>query len=88
MRKPRFWPTVLLAMAITSGPMVLSGCYGQVRYYDSEYGVYHPWNHQEGLYYGRWENETRRRHMNFRDRSQDEQRQYWEWRHNHDNDRH
>jgi hypothetical protein len=83
MRKLRFWPTALLAMAITSGPVLLSGCYGQVRYYDTDYGVYHTWNRHEGVYYQQWENDTHRRHENFRDRNKQDQEEYWRWRHDH-----
>jgi len=83
MRKLRFWCTVVLALAVTSGPALLSGCYGQVRYYDADYGLYHTWNHREGLYYEHWENETHKRHEDFRDRDKQEQEEYWRWRHDH-----
>lgn len=83
MRKLRFWPSALLMFAIASGPVLLSGCYGQVRYYDTDYRTYHTWNHHEGVYYQRWENDTHRRHENFRNRNQQEQEEYWRWRHDH-----
>lgn len=81
MRKLRIFSSALLLSAVMAGPVLLSGCYGEVRYYDSAYGDYHPWNHQEVVYYGRWENETHRDHLDFKNRSKADQDEYWKWRH-------
>lgn len=81
MRKIQNWSmTLLLSLAIVS-PAIISGCSGRVTYYDSAYGDYHPWNHNEVVYYGRWENETHRTHVDFKNRSKADQDEYWKWRH-------
>lgn len=81
MRKFQIFSAALLMSAVMSGPVLLSGCYGQVRYYDTTYGDYHPWNHNEVVYYGRWETETHRDHVDFKNRSKADQDEYWKWRH-------
>jgi hypothetical protein len=81
MRKLQTWSLTLLMSAAISAPLALSGCYGHVRYYDSTYGEYHPWNHHETVLYGRWEHDTHRQHMAFKERSQSDQNEYWQWRH-------
>jgi hypothetical protein len=71
----------LLMIAAISSPALLSGCTGHVRYYDAEYRDYHPWNHDEIVFYGRWETETHRNHVEFSNRPANEQAEYWHWRH-------
>lgn len=81
MRKLQSWSIAVLLSAAISGPAFLSGCSGHVRYYDATYGDYHPWNHDEAVYYGRWEGDTHRTHVEFKDRSASDQTEYWKWRH-------
>jgi hypothetical protein len=81
MRKFQSWSVAFLLSAAITSPIILSGCSGHVRYYDAEYGDYHPWNHQEIVYYGRWENETHRSHVEFKNRPAADQSEYWKWRH-------
>jgi hypothetical protein len=66
------------------GMLVISGCSAHVRYYDPYYHDYHYWNQDEVVYYQQWERETHRQHVEFKDRSQDEQTEYWKWRHSHE----
>lgn len=40
MRKIQTFSVALLMTAVMSGPVLLSGCYGQVRYYDASYQDY------------------------------------------------
>lgn len=69
-----------MAVAIAS-PVVFSGCYAHADYYDASYGDYHPRDRDEVAWYGRWETETHRQHLDYRKRSTEEQREYWRWRH-------
>lgn len=73
----------LLATALIS-PAVISGCSGHVRVYDAEYRDYHYWDHDEDVYYRRWEGDTHREHRDFDRRSDAERREYWQWRHHHE----
>jgi hypothetical protein len=57
------------------------------RVYDPAYEDYHVWDSNEGVYYQRWEVETRRDHRDFHRRNSDEQKEYWSWRHNHHDDK-
>lgn len=78
-----------LAMAgAFAGVTLISGCAarGSYRVYDPDYREYHRWNRSEEGYYVRWENETHRRHRDFRDRDRRDQDDYWRWRHDHDRD--
>jgi len=77
----RYIGSLVLAGALLTSSVGFIGCSGHVRYYDVEYGDYHPWNHEEIVYYDRWEHETHREHRDFDKRSADEQREYWRWRH-------
>jgi hypothetical protein len=70
----------LLMTAAISSSALLAGCH--VSYYDAEYHDNHPWNHDEVVYYGRWESETHSNHVEFRSRPANEQAEYWRWRHN------
>ena len=80
-RKFHNWSISLLLLAAISSPALLSGCSGHVTYYDSAYGDSHPWNHDEVVYYGRWESETHRDHVEFKSRPAADQAAYWQWRH-------
>jgi hypothetical protein len=73
--------SLLLAGALIASSAAITGCSGHVRYYDAEYHDYHPWNHEEVVYYNRWEVETHREHRDFDKRSAEEQNEYWKWRH-------
>jgi len=42
---------------------------------------YHRWDHDEDVFYRRWELTTNRSHMDFHRRSTEDQRAYWGWRH-------
>jgi hypothetical protein len=59
---------------------------GGGRYYDEDHHDYHTWNSTEITFYGTWENETHRPHVDYDRRRDDERREYWNWRHNHDRD--
>jgi hypothetical protein len=84
----RYLCTLLLAGAIAA-PVLISGCAARAEYrvYDPYYSDYHVWNHDEIVYYQRWEAETHRDHRDFKKRSAEEQKEYWTWRHSH-GDRH
>jgi hypothetical protein len=88
----KFWRGFcsMFVAAAFFGTLLISGCAvrGEYRVYDPEYHDYHRWNHTENDYYVRWEDETHRRHRDFRQRDQQEQDQYWQWRHQHENDHH
>lgn len=85
----RYVGSLFLAAALVASPVVFSGCAAHARYYDDEYHDYHPWNHDEVVYYQRWEVDTHREHRDFDRRSDEEKREYWKWRHNHeDHDHH
>ncbi|HTZ73759.1 MAG TPA: hypothetical protein VMB47_07555 [Candidatus Aquilonibacter sp.] len=81
MRKFKIWSITILMSAVISAPLTISGCSGRVTYYDAAYGDYHPWNHQEVVFYTRWEDQTHRQHMAFKNRSKADQEEYWRWRH-------
>jgi hypothetical protein len=69
--------------------LVINGCAARASYrvYDPAYEDYHVWDSNEGVYYQRWEVETRRDHRDSRGRNSDEQKKYWSWRHNHHDDK-
>jgi hypothetical protein len=71
----------LIMSAAISAPALIAGCSGHVRYYDATYGDYHPWDHNEAVFYGRWEGDTHRSHVEFKDRNSADQAEYWKWRH-------
>ena len=74
--------TSALAIAFLS-PVILAGCSGRVEYraYDPYYSDYHPWNHDEVVYYQNWETSTHRSHVDFQKRTPDDQKEYFTWRH-------
>ena len=71
--------------ALFASSLLIAGCAARVgtgyRVYDPYYGDYHVWDNAEVGYYGRWENETHRGHVDFRKRPAAEQKEYWTWRH-------
>lgn len=77
----QFAPALLsAAMASTT---LLSGCTVHARIYDPYYHDYHAWNDHEVVYYGQWERETHRDHVDFKKRKDADQKEYWTWRHDH-----
>jgi len=78
----RHFAVVVLAAAVGGAVFVVSGCEGQVRYYDAGYNDYHVWNHGEVVNYNRWEHETHRDHVDFAKRNDDQKKEYFAWRHN------
>jgi hypothetical protein len=76
----RNFALVALAVAL-AGPVLVSGCEGEVRTYDAGYGDYHTWNHGEVVYYNNWEHETHREHVDFAKRNDAEKKEYYSWRH-------
>jgi hypothetical protein len=74
----------LMLAAVLISPAVIFGCAEHVRYYDAEYHDYHTWDHNEIVYYQRWEAETHRQHVDFDRRSDEEKKEYWKWRHSHE----
>ena len=85
MRKPFPIPQSFLAAAALALPLAIGAC-ATHRYYDSDDRVYHRWNHDEVVFYQRWEVETHRPHVDFDRRSDDDRRAYWRWRHDHRDD--
>jgi hypothetical protein len=84
-------PLISFALAAALAlPITISGCAARVdagyRYHDRDHDDYHVWNNDEVVYYGQWENETRRDHKEFRKRDANDQKEYWNWRHNRDHD--
>jgi hypothetical protein len=80
----------LLSTAVLGGVMATTGVLGcevHAGYY------YDPYDHryyapdQETVYYMQWENETHRRHEEWKHRRDNERREYWQWRHQHEHDR-
>jgi ABC-type glycerol-3-phosphate transport system substrate-binding protein len=74
--------TVGIALSMLVGVAACAG--GGVRYYDADHRDYHTWNDTEVTFYGQWETEGHRPHVEYAKRSGDEQREYWNWRHNHE----
>src|SRR5690348_6646806 len=74
--------TVLGSLMLTTGCAVHAGYYYDP--YDHRY--YAPT--EEDTYILRWENETHRRHEDFRHRRDNERQEYWNWRRQHGGDRH
>ncbi len=70
----------LLLAGILAAP--IAGCAVHAGYYDPYYHDYHPVN-GEVVYYGQWEHETHRDHVDFKKRNDSDKKEYWDWRHNH-----
>ena len=81
----RYLSGIVLSAAFASA-VLLSSCSARVstgyRVHDGYYNDDHVWDNNEVVFYGRWEDETHRRHEDFRHRNEKEQREYWTWRHN------
>ena len=73
-------------LALTMLFVGLTACASHRTYYESSGEV---WGPGETTYYSRWEVETRRPHVEWEQRSDDDHHAYWSWRHeHHDNDHH
>ena len=81
MRTGSKWLQVVMLGGVLAAPALVTGCAGHVTYHDAYYNDDHVWNHDEVVYYTRWEHETHRNHRDFKARSADEQKEYWDWRH-------
>jgi hypothetical protein len=79
----RLLTSTILAVAFVS-PVIITGCSARVGYtvHDGYYNDDHVWDRNEVAFYGRWENETHRGHVDYRKRRPDEQKEYMTWRHN------
>jgi hypothetical protein len=81
----RHLTSIALGAAFTSA-ILLAGCSARVstgyRVHDGYYNDDHVWDNNEVTFYGRWENDTHRQHVDFRHRNAGEQKEYWTWRHN------
>ncbi len=73
-------PMLAAAFAL---PVFLSGCTVHAGYYDPYYHDHHNWN-GEVVYYGQWEHDTHRDHMDFNKRNDGDKKAYWDWRHHDD----
>jgi hypothetical protein len=56
-------------------PLFGTGC--------AEHRRVYAWGPGETIYYGQWEHDTHRQHIDYERRSAAEQKQYWNWRHHH-----
>jgi len=72
----------LLLAAAVALPILTTGCEVHARVYDPYYHDYHPWN-GEVTYYGQWERDTHRDHVEFNARNDNDKKAYWDWRHSH-----
>jgi hypothetical protein len=69
--------------AVLASAVLVAGCAAHVRVYDPYYHDYHAWNDHETVYYGQWEHDTHRDHVEFNARSDGDKKAYWDWRHSH-----
>jgi hypothetical protein len=80
----RYLTSLVLALAFVS-PTIISGCAARVStgytVRDPYYNDDHVWDTTEVGFYTRWENDTHRKHVDFRKRPAAEQKEYWTWRH-------
>ncbi len=77
---------IVFAVAIAL-PVFTAGCAVHARVYDDPYyHDSHPWS-GEVVYYGQWERDTHRDHVDFDKRNDSDKKAYWDWRHSH-NDNH
>ncbi len=84
-----------VAAATVFGAMVLAtGCtvHAHAGYYYDPYDQRYYAPADENTYVLQWENQTHRKHEDFKNRNQAEQKEYWDWRHkkdkDHDHDKH
>jgi len=75
--------SLFLAAAVFAASLLTAGCAARVRVYDPYDHAYRAWA-PEASYYGQWEHDTHREHMEYQKRNAADQKAYWEWRHNHD----
>ena len=68
-----------LPAAVMWAPAFSTGC-GEHAYYDPYHHDYRPVD-GEIVYYGQWETETHRQHVDLKHRPKPEQKEYWDWRH-------
>ncbi len=61
----------------------IAACSHPNSYYDTAYNDYHPWNSSEQIAYRRWETDRQIAHVEYVQRSAEDQRAYWTWRHAH-----
>ncbi len=85
MRRAFHIPRAVLIAAAVALPATAGAC-ATHRYYDPDDRMYHRWNHQESVFYERWEFETHRPHMDFNRRNDDDRAAYWRWRQEHRDD--
>jgi hypothetical protein len=71
----------ILLFAAMASTTLLGGCAVHARVYDPYYHDYHAWNDGEVVYYGQWERDTHRDHVDFKQRNDADQKEYWTWRH-------
>ena len=72
----------LVFAATIALPLLTTGCAVHARVYDPYYHDYHPWG-GEVTYYGQWERDTHRDHVEFNARNDADKKSYWDWRHSH-----
>jgi len=72
---------IFLIAAVTPASSGVMSARAPQRVYDPYHRDYHVWDGHEAAYYGRWESQTRRGHVEFQRRSADEHKEYWMWRH-------
>jgi hypothetical protein len=73
---------IFLIATVTPASSVAMAARPTHRMHDPYYRDYHVWDGHEVAYYERWETETRRHRVEFKERSADERKEYWTWRHN------
>jgi hypothetical protein len=80
----RHLTSIVLAATFFS-PAIITGCAARVStgytVHDGYYNDDHVWDNTEVGFYGRWEGETHRSHVDFRKRPAAEQKEYFTWRH-------
>lgn len=85
-------PARLALIAALALPLFTTGCtiHAHARVYDSYQHSYHRWGRGDERSYEQWERDTHHNHMDYNQRSPQDQQAYWQWRHNHghDHDRH
>jgi len=87
MRQRQRWATALLIAGALTTPALVTGCMHHHDYDRDEYAQrQYVWTEAEVPYYNQWENDTRREHRDWNQRSAEEQRQYWDWRRQHGSD--
>lgn len=70
----------LFAAVLATAALTATGCTVHAGYYDPYYHDYHPVD-GEVAFYGQWEHDTHRDHVDLKKRSAADQKEYWDWRH-------